>query len=88
MKFNITPLFAWYDFWVGMFWDRKKRILYLFPVPMFGLKIEVNRYFRIYSNSINAYIGKCTSESIMTSNLNLKYRFDPISKKEFENDEI
>lgn len=37
---KITPMFAWYDFWVGLFWDQKKSALYLFPIPMVGLKIE------------------------------------------------
>ena len=26
--------FAWYDLWVGAYWDRKKTILYVCPLPM------------------------------------------------------
>lgn len=37
MKF----IFAWYDFWVGVFWDAKKHALYIFPIPMFGVRIRV-----------------------------------------------
>ena len=31
--------FAWYDLWLGLFWDRKKRRLYL-GIPMFVLWFE------------------------------------------------
>jgi hypothetical protein len=37
---KIRPMFAWYDLWVGAFWDTRKRALYLFPVPMFGIRVE------------------------------------------------
>lgn len=36
---KIKVIFKWYDFWVGLFWDKKKRILYLFPIPMLGIEI-------------------------------------------------
>ena len=31
--------FAWYDLWIGAFWDRNRRILYVCPLPMFLIEI-------------------------------------------------
>jgi hypothetical protein len=42
-KRKITPIFAWYDFWVGVFWDRHKRCLYIFPIPCVGIRIQLRR---------------------------------------------
>lgn len=36
----IRPIFAWYDMWVGAFWDSRKRRLYIFPVPMLGVVFD------------------------------------------------
>ena len=32
--------FLWYDFWVGVFWDRNKRVLYVAPLPCCVLKFS------------------------------------------------
>ena len=37
---KIYPIFAWYDLWIGLFIDTKKKRLYIFPIPCFGLVIE------------------------------------------------
>jgi hypothetical protein len=36
---KIEPLFAWYDLWIGAFWDRKSHKLYILPVPCIGIVI-------------------------------------------------
>lgn len=38
MRFKL--IFAWYDLWIGLFIDRAKRRIYIFPVPMLGLIID------------------------------------------------
>ena len=35
---KIHLLFAWYDFWIGWYYDRKDS-LYICPLPMFVVKI-------------------------------------------------
>jgi len=38
--FKIRMVFAWYDFWIGFFYDRRERKLYFFPVPCIGISFE------------------------------------------------
>lgn len=40
---KIRPIFAWYDLWVGAFWDRKQRKLYILPLPCIGVVVEFPR---------------------------------------------
>ena len=37
---KVTFFFRWYDLWIGVYWDRKARDLYLLPLPMFGVKLS------------------------------------------------
>jgi hypothetical protein len=37
---RIKLIFAWYDLWVGFFFDRKKQILYIFPIPCVAINLQ------------------------------------------------
>lgn len=37
-------LFAWYDLWVGCYWDRRHRDLYVLPIPMCGFVLHFHRW--------------------------------------------
>lgn len=39
---TVKPIFAWYDFWIGVFIDREKRRIYVFPVPCVGILITLS----------------------------------------------
>lgn len=43
---RIRPLFAWYDLWIGAFWDRLKRRLYVLPLPCIGIVFEFDNCAR------------------------------------------
>lgn len=40
---TVKPIFAWYDLWVGAFWDSQKRKLYILPLPCLGVVIQFNK---------------------------------------------
>jgi hypothetical protein len=35
--------FAWYDFWIGMFWDSKKKFLYICLLPCVVIRIRISK---------------------------------------------
>lgn len=37
---KISLFFAWFDFWIGCYYDREKRAFYICPLPMCVIKIE------------------------------------------------
>lgn len=37
---TVKPLFRWFDFWVGAYYDRKTRTLYMCPLPTIGVALQ------------------------------------------------
>ena len=40
---TISPIFAWYDLWIGAYWDRKAHRLYVLPLPCIGFVISFGK---------------------------------------------
>jgi hypothetical protein len=39
---KIRVFLAWYDCWIGAYYDRKNKVLYICPLPM--IVIEVSKF--------------------------------------------
>ena len=37
---TISLVIAWYDLWIGVYWDRHQRKLYILPIPCLGIAIQ------------------------------------------------
>lgn len=43
-RFHIKLVTAWFDFWIGLYWDRKQKVLYFLPIPMVGIAISKQQF--------------------------------------------
>jgi len=60
---RIKLLFAWYDLWVGVYWQSKDRTLYILPLPMIGIKIHFTKY--VLKEKISVFIAPDRQDNIM-----------------------
>jgi len=43
---RINFFFNWRDLWIGVYIDNKKKIIYICPIPMFGIKIYYGKKYK------------------------------------------
>jgi hypothetical protein len=41
MRIKVTPFAAWFDLWVGVYINTKKRRIYIMPIPCFGVYVQL-----------------------------------------------
>lgn len=39
-RWRVRLVFAWYGLWIGAFWDRRSRKLYVLPLPCLGFVLN------------------------------------------------
>ncbi len=37
---RIKLIVAWFDIWIGAYWNSQKRFLYILPIPCIGVRIR------------------------------------------------
>jgi hypothetical protein len=51
---RVKFLFCWYDFWVGAYLDRGAGYLYVFPLPMLGVRLCFSPHMCVHSEPIGS----------------------------------
>ena len=80
---RLKIFFAWYDFWIGAYWDVKKRTLYvcLFPCIVVSVECRAQQSAELDA-SVNKQIMPCkhvfTHPSMVVVCTKCRERFDTI----------
>jgi len=40
---SVRLLWKWYDLWIGAYWDRRNRVLYICPLPTIVIEVRLRR---------------------------------------------
>jgi len=74
--------FAWYDLWIGAYFDRLNRQLYICPLPCCVIQVDLRTYYAIMGQTEkykNTVVGITIDETLMEHERLIK-----ISKAEYQ----
>lgn len=83
---KVKIFFAWYDFWIGWYYDRKKTTLYICLLPCIVISIEFVFCYQIIGHYTGTVIGYCWGYDGKQDVLEEEPRstFKIITKKQYE----
>jgi hypothetical protein len=53
---RVKVFWAWYDGWVGYFWESKKRCLYVCPIPWLVFRAHRHRWRTEFSGALRTCV--------------------------------
>ncbi len=75
--------FAWYDLWVGAYYDRKERCLYICLLPCCVVQVDCTRYCAIIGPASGKAIGWGKRHVLMRKSRWTQEALRSVSKKEY-----
>lgn len=78
---RIRLLFAWYDLWIGVYWDRNERKLYILPLPMLGVVLDLESYYKVLTFNPDPDIAAWMTVGVCSRGdwVGNRYHFDDLS---------
>jgi len=71
---KIKLIAKWYDFWIGVFWDSRKKRLYLLPIPCIGIVIHLERHRSLQRTRVfcpNCGVDLCSTKGVTFTDTDL-----------------